>query len=118
MAFFEFVGWFTVESGRLPKFLGECEDFYTARDYPELRNLTSCRMFTLAGRDRPDLLPEFLVRRLFPDAEDFSGQVALRPVSFPPKSSKAWVVGFLRRSREQANQRKLDELLANLPDEL
>lgn len=118
--FFTLEGEFPVTGGRVPKFLDVPDDlneFYTAKEYREINRLKTVRMFSLRHREHLGMLPEFLVRRLYPDAVDLSGRVSFRPVPLPPvvKRSTNQAAAFFRRHVREAERR---EMLANLPDEL
>jgi hypothetical protein len=95
----------------------DLNEFYTAKEYRELGRLKTVRMFSLKHREHLGMLPEFLVRRLYPDAVDLSGQVWFRPAPLPPvvKWATNQAAAFFRR-HTKVEERKA--MLANLPDEL
>lgn len=115
MAFFEYVREYAVVRGRVPRFVGDTDEYYTAREYPELGRMKTVRMFALAGNEHPGLIPEFLVRRYWPGAVDLSGQFTFNPVSRPKRLDvdSVRVTSFARQYMRQQGLKGLE-----VPDEL
>lgn len=117
MLAFECAGDYPVVNGAVPKFMGDpkCEP-YTAKEHPQLGKLKTVVMFTLVGHEHLGMIPEFLVRKCWPDdAVDMSGRFQFQPLTFLTRRRRPSPAA-MRRLRKRSEP--LRDLLNDLPDEL
>lgn len=117
MLAFECVGDYEVVGGAVPKFRGDPgRESYLSKDYPRLGRLKVVVMFVLVGHEHLGMVPEFLVRKYWPDdAVDMSGRFQFRPLTFPARARRPSPAAMWRLGQRS---KPLRDLLNDLPDEL
>lgn len=104
--------------GAVPKFRDDsgCES-YLSKDHPRLGRLKVVAMFVLVDHEHLGMIPEFLVRKFWPnDAVDMTGRHLFRPLTFLARTRRRPSPAAMWRLRQRS--KPLRDLLSNLPDEL